>query len=148
MLCNLHGAMFFYVDLYNEVCKLRSDDNPPQIECVRTSSYKLSTSCEEEVQIIIDYTCTTDNQNVLIVDDIMDTGMAVSTLIKSIVSNDPAKKIKSIKTCVLVDKTERREVLIDPSFYGFHVPDGYLVGYGMGVGDTFRYLPDIYKLSE
>lgn len=141
LLINLKGGAFFGIDLYN---KIGLEDL--EIDFVQTSSYQGNLDSSEHVIIKRSYmNCDVDlkNKYVLIVDDIVDTGKAFTMLVESLENAKP----KDIKTCALINKHERRSESIKVDYYGFDIQKGYLVGYGMAVGDKYRCLPDIYTFE-
>ena len=84
-----------------------------------------------------------EGRDVLIVEDILDTGLTLKHIVKHLMSKHP----KSLKICVLLDKKERRKVQIDADYVGFEVPDKFLVGYGLDYAERYRNLPYIRELS-
>jgi hypoxanthine phosphoribosyltransferase len=141
-LCNLKGALFFFADLYKKIAH-----QDIEIDFLQTSSYGFGTSPTqtEVLRSFKDITTHLEGKDILIIDDIMDTGVTLDTLVKE--AKSFSKKIASIRTCVLINKTERRKKKsIKPDYSGFVVDKGYLVGYGLGVGDRYRTLPDIHTI--
>jgi hypoxanthine phosphoribosyltransferase len=142
LVCNLKGATWFFSDLSKE---LGSMGITPYIEFAQTSSYKDETTSSEKVEIkrtYTDFDIDIKDKYVIIVDDIMDTGRALCQLRKSIKQGNP----KEVILCVLINKTARREGNVKPEVAGLNIQDGYIVGYGLAVGDTQRCLKDIYVL--
>jgi len=93
-----------------------------------------------EVIFVKDTSVDINNKNVLIVDDIIDTGRTLKALVEALSQRNP----KSIKTCVLLDKKERRQVDFDADYTGFVIPDKFVVGYGLDWAEEGRNLKDIY----
>ena len=150
LLCNLKGGMFFFSDLCKYIRQYQTrkpevDDTYPKIDFVQTSSYGENTSSEATVSVLRSYKPQGKNEHVLLIDDIADTGKAIKTLSQDLIKHE---NIATLNTCVLVDKVERRTESIFIQFCCFSVPSGYLVGYGLGIGDKYRSLPDIYKIME
>jgi len=97
-----------------------------------------------EVIFVKDLSVNIKGKNVLIVDDIIDTGRTLEALVEALKQREPA----SIKTCVLLDKKERREVDYDADYVGFVIPDRFVVGYGLDWAEEGRTLKDIYAVEE
>ena len=85
----------------------------------------------------------TEGKDVLLVEDIVDTGLTLTKIVEILRERGP----ESIKTCVLIDKLERRDVDVVIDYRGFQVNEGFLVGYGLDYDEQYRYLPDIYTLK-
>jgi len=83
-------------------------------------------------------------QDLIVVEDIVDTGLTLSYLVKNLKSREPA----SVKICALIDKAERREKEVAIDYCGFRVQEGFLVGYGLDYAEKYRYLPDICVIEE
>ena len=140
--CILNGASMFYINL---ICEL---DMPLTMNFMRISSYGGGTESSGNVRILYDLEEDITDKDVIIVEDIIDSG---NTLYK--LTNTLAKRgASSIKTCCLLDKPSRREVDIDADYVGFVVPDEFLVGYGLGYDGIYRNLnfigtlkPEIYS---
>lgn len=133
----LKGGFMFASDL------VRSVDLPIRIEFVRLSSYGCSDCPQGEVKILSDLDVPISGRHVLIVDDIMDTGHSLVAFKKHL----EGKNAASVKICTMIDKTCRREVSIQPDFYGFRIDDGFIVGYGLDYAENYRGLPDIYTIE-
>lgn len=135
----LKGGMFFTVDLM----KMFPAHFKCQLETVTCSSYLESTESTERVDIHIPNKTTNwiKGRHILIVDDLMDTGTTITQLSKLL-----AQTAASVASCVLINKTGRRKISINPEYYAIkHTGDDFLVGYGMGYGEQYRHLPGIYK---
>ncbi len=137
-ICVLKGAVVFFSDLIREI------DLDVEIDFVRLSSYKDSTSPSEKVLFTKDIEISIKNRHVLIVEDIVDTGATIAYLKKVLEARGP----KSVKVCALVHKTERRKLEVDIDFYGFKVERGFLIGYGLDCAEKFRNLKAIYELRD
>jgi hypoxanthine phosphoribosyltransferase len=130
----LKGGFMFASDL------VRSVDLPIKIDFVRLSSYGCSDCPQGEVKILSDIEDSVAGKHVLVVDDILDTGHTLLAFKKHLQSRSPA----SVKICIMIDKTCRRDALIQPDYYGFRIEDGFIVGYGLDYAENYRALPDIY----
>lgn len=133
----LKGASFFASDL------LRQISLPIRLDFMAISSYGDETVSSGVVRILKDLDHPIEGMDVLIVEDIIDSGRTLRYLIETLKARDPA----SVRTCVLLDKPERREVDVDPEFVGFHVPDEFVVGYGLDFAEKYRNLPYIGVLK-
>lgn len=133
----LKGAFIFTADL------VRSLSIPVQIDFMWVSSYGSSQESSGHVRVIKDLDTDIEGRRVLLVDDILDTGytlMEVYNLLK-------LKGAREIKTCVLLDKRERRKVPFDADYVGFEVPNLFLVGYGLDWDEEGRNLRGIYAVE-
>jgi len=126
----MKGAIFFLVDL------LRRIDLPARLDVVHVSSYAGAES-SGAVEVLSGITLDIRNRDVLIVDDILDTGLTLRRVIDEVNDRNP----RSLKTCVLLSKRRRREVEIQPDYCGFEIADRYVVGYGLDHNDRYRHLP-------
>jgi hypoxanthine phosphoribosyltransferase len=114
-----------------------------RLDCIRVSSYGMKTKSIGTPQIIHSLTIDIKNRDVLLIDDILDTGKTlklVSELVREL-------KPSSLRTCVLLDKKARREVPIEADFVGFEIPDRFVVGYGLDFAERYRNLPGIGVLK-
>lgn len=136
----LKGAVFFLADLVREL----SQDLKVIIDFMAVSSYGDSTKTSGIVRIIKDLDTHIQGKNVLIVEDIVDTGLTLSYLVKLLKERSP----RSVKVCVLLDKTERRVVDVPLDFKGFEIPDRFVVGYGLDCAGLWRNLPDIMTVDQ
>ncbi len=134
----LKGAFIFLADLVREM------SYPVEIDFVRLASYGDATSPTGEVQITKDVELSLEGRDVLIVEDIMDLGYTLDFLKKHLITH----QARSVKICVLVDKRERRQVVVPLDYVGFVVEKGFLVGYGLDCGEKQRTLPEIYALEK
>ena len=133
----INGAVMFTADLMREI------DNPVRLDCIRVSSYGAKTKSVGAPQIVADLTLDIANRDVLIIDDILDTGKTLA-LVTTL-----ARKLKpaSLRTCVLLDKKARREVEFEADFVGFKIPNKFVVGYGLDFAERYRNLPCIGVLK-
>ncbi len=129
----LKGAWIFLADLVRELTV------PVKIDFMTVSSYGASTKSLGVVKIVLDLKCSIEDRDVLVVEDIIDTGLTL----KYIIENLSLRRPRSLKLCVLLDKPERRRVKIEPDYRGFVVPDRFVVGYGVDFAERFRQLPYI-----
>lgn len=127
----LKGALFFMSDLLRS---LRISVRMDFIHCTSSSS-----KGDIPVRILADMKEDIRGQNVLLIEDIMDSGVTVDYLRKMLLDRGPA----SLKVCVLLDKPDRRKVQIEADFAGFRIPNKYVVGYGLDYKDRYRNLPYI-----
>jgi hypoxanthine phosphoribosyltransferase len=133
-ICVLKGAVIFATDLIREL------DMPVQIEFIRLSSYGSSTTTSGKVNAVDIKLPDLNNKNVLIIEDIVDTGLTAKFLIDFMHLNF---HVKSLKFCSLLDKKITRKVDIEPDYYGFDVDDKFVVGYGLDYDGYYRNLPYI-----
>jgi hypoxanthine phosphoribosyltransferase len=131
----LKGAYAFYADL------ARAIRLPLRVDFLVVTSVKNKGS--EEVKIVSDLTEDIKDQDVLLVEDIVDSGLTVSYLKKILL----AKRPKSLKVCTLLDKPNRRKVKVSVDYIGFSIPDKYVVGYGLDYQNKYRNLPYIAVLD-
>ncbi len=129
----LKGSSIFFADLIREL------NMPLQIEFVRLSSYGSGTETSGKVKILHGLRTPIKGKDILVVEDIVDTGLSLEALVKYLKKRGPA----SIKICTLLDKPSRRKVPVKIDFLGFKIPDKFVVGYGIDWNEHFRYLPDI-----
>ncbi|SEF54556.1 hypoxanthine phosphoribosyltransferase [Caloramator fervidus] len=131
----LRGSFIFTADLVRHI------DVPVKIGFMATSSYGHGEVSSGQVKIVQDITDNIEGYDVLIVDDIIDTGITMKFVMEYIKSKNPA----SVKSCVLLDKPERRKVEITPDYCCFTIPDVFVVGYGLNYGDYYRNKPYIFN---
>ena len=133
----INGAVMFTADLMREI------DNPVRLDCIRVSSYGAKTKSIGTPQVIYSLTLDIKDRDVLVIDDILDTGKTLK-LVKELVQE---LKPASCRTCVLLDKKARREVALEADFVGFEIPDKFVVGYGLDFAERYRNLPGIGVLK-
>ena len=134
----LRGAVVVMGDL------MRCIDLPCEIDFMDISSYGSGTSSSGVVRILKDLEEDITGRHVLIVEDIIDTGLTVSYLRRSLLARKPA----SLEICAFLTKPSRRRVELDVRYLGFEVPDEFVVGYGLDYAGAYRNLPDICVLKE
>jgi len=133
----LKGAFIFMADL------VRGLTIPVKVDFVAISSYGFSSQSSGVVQIIKDIGQSITNQQVLIIEDIVDTGLTLHYLKERLLAREP----KEVKICALLDKPARREVPLEVDYAGFVVPDAFLVGYGLDYQEKYRNLRDIFIIE-
>jgi hypoxanthine phosphoribosyltransferase len=134
----LKGACFFLSDL------LRVIDTRISIEFMAISSYGSSTRTSGEVRIMKDLDVPIEGRHILVVEDIVDTGLTLSYLLQNLESRGAA----SVKLAALLDKYERREKDVKIDYLGFQIPDHFVVGYGLDFAERYRNLPFIAVLKN
>ncbi|KAF0195033.1 MAG: hpt [Bacillota bacterium] len=134
----LRGAALFAADLCREI------EGDVVLDFIAVSSYGSSTSTSGVVRFLKDLDESIEGRHVLIVEDIVDTGLTLNYLLDNLRSRNP----KSIRTCTLLDKPSRRRVEIRPDYSGFTIEDLFVVGYGLDYDQSYRNLPDICVHKE
>lgn len=138
LICILKGSVLFASDL------LKSLSTPCQIEFMAVSSYGASTKSSGEVKLTKDLNVPIANRDVIIIEDIVDSGNTLSYLKRVLLQRNP----NSVKICTLLDKPERRKVDLEADFVGFTIPDEFVVGYGLDYKEDYRQYPEIYILKR
>jgi hypoxanthine phosphoribosyltransferase len=134
----LHGAFIFMADLIRQL-----SIDTFAIDFVRLSSYGDRSESSGRIRLLLDIETDIYGKDVLIVDDILDTGLTTTYLMEQLQSRRP----RSIKICVMIDKLERRQTSVKPDYVCHKVEQGFLVGYGLDYAGVYRNLPDIYRLN-
>ena len=134
----LRGASILLADMFKRL------EGDVELDFMSLSSYGNGTNSSGEVKMIKDLSEPVDGKNVLIIEDIIDTGVTLSYLIKVLEARNP----ESIKLCALLDKPSRRKVELKGDYIGFEIPDEYVVGYGLDYAEKYRNLPDVCVLSK
>ncbi len=135
----LKGAFIFLADL------VRNIKNPNvEVDFVRVKSYGMSDTSSEEVTITKDVETSLENKNVILVEDIVDTGITLKFLQDHLKLHKP----KSVKICVLIDKKERKKINVKIDYVGFVIEKGFLVGYGLDFAEKYRHLPEVYEVVK
>jgi len=134
----LQGAFLFMADL------IRATPIDLTTDFIGLSSYGSGTASSGVVRLVSDLSLPIDGRDVVIVEDIVDTGHTLAYLKRSL----EARRPKSLKVCVLLDKIERRETEVDVDYIGFTVPNVYVVGYGFDYGGLYRNLPHVAALER
>jgi hypoxanthine phosphoribosyltransferase len=138
IVCVLKGAVIFVSDL------IRKIDLPLDIDFMAISSYGTNTKSSGVVRILKDLNVSIEGKHVLIVEDIIDSGLTLAYLMENLKSRGPA----SVEICTILDKIERRTINLDIKYTGFQVPDEFVVGYGLDYAEKYRNLPYIAVLKE
>ncbi len=133
LICVLKGAVIFISDLMREL------KVPVEIDFMAVSSYGADTASSGVVRILKDLEQSIQGKDVLVVEDIVDTGLTLNYLRENLTSRQP----RSLKVVTLLDKPSRRKVVFDPDYCGFAIPDRFVVGYGLDYDEQYRSLPDI-----
>lgn len=136
-ICVLKGGFIFMSDLSRH-CKI-----PHKVDFMAVSSYGEATTSSGQVQIIMDLKSSIAGRDLLIVEDIIDTGLTLSYLLEIL----EARKPKSISICTLLSKPARHKVEIDVDYLGFEIPDEFVVGYGLDYAGFYRNFPFIAVLK-
>ena len=129
----LNGVVFFFAELVMAL------SIPSKIDFIRVSSYGAGKASSGTITLVKDVEIPVKGQDLIIVEDIVDTGLTLGYLVEKLKIREPA----SVKICALIDKTERREQDVAIDYCGFRVQEGFLVGYGLDWAEQYRYLPDI-----
>ena len=133
LICPLKGSIMFFSDIVREI-KI-----PCEIDFMTVSSYNSNTVSSGEIKILKDLTENINGRHVLIIEDIIDTGLTLYNLKKMLSSRNS----ESLKICTLLDKPSRRIADIKGDYCGFVIPDKFVVGYGMDLNEKYRNLPFI-----
>jgi hypoxanthine phosphoribosyltransferase len=136
----LKGATLFLADIVRRISR------PVEIDFVAISSYGAATKSSGEVRILKDLDAAVSGKHVIIVEDILDTGLTLrfSYLIESL----RARNARSVKVCVLLDKPARRRAQVEVHYRGFEIGDDFVVGYGMDFAEMYRNLPYIGRIES
>ena len=134
----LKGAFIFMADL------IRALSIPCTIDFVRCASYGAGSESSQKVVLTKDIETPIKDRDVLIVEDIVDTGLTLKYLVEWLKERSP----RSLRVCALLDKRKRRKVPFEAEYVGFTMDDGFLVGYGLDFGERYRFLPDIYVIKQ
>ncbi|KUO49986.1 MAG: hypoxanthine phosphoribosyltransferase [Desulfitibacter sp. BRH_c19] len=137
VICILKGAVIFCSDLIREI------KVPLKLDFMAVSSYGDLTESSGAVQILKDLESSVEGRHLLIVEDIVDTGLTLKYLIGILNARGPA----SIKTCSFLDKPDRRKVDVKVDFSGVAIPDAFVVGYGLDYAEDYRHLPYVAVLE-
>ena len=134
----LNGAFMFMADLIREI-KLDL-----QVDFVRVASYGIKTTSSGEIRCSKDVELDIKDRDILIVEDIVDTGLTLACLHNYF--NE--RSARSVRTCALIDKKERRKVEVTIGYVGFEVKEGFLIGYGLDCREQYRQYGEVYHLEE
>ena len=134
----LKGAVFFLSDL------MRHIDVPCEVDFMAVASYGSSTDSSGVVRILKDLDAPIENRHVLIVEDIVDSGLTLQYLLRNLGARNPA----TIEVCALLTKPARRKVEIEPRYVGFEIANRFVVGYGLDHAERYRNLPYVAALAD
>ncbi len=134
----LKGAVFFMADF------MRHLTVPCEVDFMAISSYGDATDSSGIVRILKDLDINIEGRDVLVVEDIIDSGLTLSYLIRNLESREPA----SLEVCALLTKPSRREIDVPVRYVGFEIPNKFVVGYGLDFGERYRNLPYVGVLNE
>jgi hypoxanthine phosphoribosyltransferase len=134
----LKGAVFFLADL------MRHIDVPCEVDFMAVASYGSATESSGVVRILKDLDRPIEGYHVLIVEDIVDSGLTLQYLLRNLGARNPA----SLEVCALLTKPERRKVQLEPRYLGFEIPDRFAIGYGLDHAERYRNLPYVAALSD
>lgn len=134
----LKGAFIFMADL------VRALSIPCRIDFVRVASYGAGSESSGKAVMTKDIETSIKGRDILIVEDIIDTGLTLKYLVEWLKERNP----HSLKVCALLDKRKRRKVSFEADYVGFTIDDGFLVGYGLDFSERYRFLPEIYVIKQ
>jgi hypoxanthine phosphoribosyltransferase len=138
LVCVLKGAVFFLSDL------MRHIDIPVEVDFMAVASYGSATDSSGVVRILKDLDTPLEGRHVLIVEDIVDSGLTLQYLLRNLGSRNPA----TLEVCALLTKPERRKVDLPTRYVGFEIPDKFVVGYGLDYAERHRNLPFVAVLER
>jgi hypoxanthine phosphoribosyltransferase len=133
----LKGAVFFMADLMRQLTV------PCEIDFMAISSYGASTDSSGVVRILKDLDINIEGRDVLVVEDIIDSGLTLSYLMRNLEAREPA----SLEVCALLTKPERREIDVTVRYVGFEIPNRFVIGYGLDFAERYRNLPYVGVLD-
>jgi hypoxanthine phosphoribosyltransferase len=134
----LKGAVFFLSDLMRQI------EVPCELDFMAVASYGSTTDSSGVVRILKDLDAPIEGRHVLIVEDIVDSGLTLQYLLRNLGARDP----RSIEVCALLTKPERRKVSVEPRYVGFEIPNRFVIGYGLDHGERYRNLPYVAALVQ
>jgi hypoxanthine phosphoribosyltransferase len=137
LICVLKGAVFFLSDLMREI------DLPCEVDFMAVASYGSATDSSGVVRILKDLDMPLEGRNVLIVEDIVDSGLTLQYLMRNLRERGPA----SLEVCALLTKPDRRRADITAKYLGFEIPDRFVIGYGLDHAERHRNLPYVAALD-
>ena len=133
----LKGAVFFMADLMRQLTV------PCEVDFMAISSYGASTDSSGVVRILKDLDINIEGRDVLVVEDIIDSGLTLSYLMRNLESREPA----TLEVCALMTKPDRREIDVPVRYVGFEIPNRFVIGYGLDFGERYRNLPYVGVLD-
>ena len=131
LVCVLKGAVFFAADL------MRHIEIPCELDFMAVASYGSATDSSGVVRILKDLDINIEGRHVLVVEDIIDSGLTLSYLLRNLESREPA----SLEICALLTKPDRREIDVPVRYVGFEIPNEFVIGYGLDFAERYRNLP-------
>lgn len=134
----LKGAFIFMADL------IRNMSIPTTVDFVRLASYGSGTESSGRITVSKNIETSITGKDVLVVEDIVDTGLTLSYLVELLKESKP----NSLRVCAFLDKRMKRKVPFEADYVGFSMDDGFVVGYGLDFDERYRYLPDVYVIKE
>ena len=134
----LKGAIFFLADL------MRAIDVPCEVDFMAVASYGSSTDSSGVVRILKDLDASIEGRDVVIVEDIVDSGLTLNYLLRTMRARNPA----SLEVCALLTKPERRKVDLPIRYVGFEIPNRFVIGYGLDYGQKYRELPFVAAFND
>jgi hypoxanthine phosphoribosyltransferase len=134
----LKGAVFFLSDLMRQI------EIPVEVDFMAVASYGSQTDSSGVVRILKDLDAAIEGRDVLIVEDIVDSGLTLQYLMRNLGARNPA----SLEVCALLTKPERRKVEVVPRYVGFEIPDRFAIGYGLDHAERYRNLPYVAALNQ
>jgi hypoxanthine phosphoribosyltransferase len=134
----LRGAFIFMADLIREI------SIPCKVDFARLASYGAGSESSGKVVMTKDIETSIKDRDILIVEDIVDTGLTLQYLVDWLKERNP----RSLKTCVFLDKRKRRKISFEAEYVGFTIDDGFVVGYGLDFNEKYRFSPDIYVIKQ
>ena len=134
----LKGAVFFLADLMREL------EIPVEVDFMAVASYGSATKSSGVVRILKDLDAPIEGRDVLIVEDIVDSGLTLQYLMRNLAGRNP----RSLEVCALLVKPDRQEVDLDTRYVGFEIPDRFAIGYGLDHAERYRNLPYVAALRQ
>jgi len=134
----LRGAFIFMADLIREITI------PCRVDFARLASYGAGSDSSGKVVMTKDIETSIKDKDILIVEDILDTGLTLQYFVDWLKERNP----RSLKTCVFLDKRKRRKVSFEADYIGFTIEEGFVVGYGLDFNEQYRFSPDIYVINN
>ena len=133
----LKGSFIFMADLIREITI------PCRMDFIRASSYGDGSESSGRITITKDIELDIAGRDVLIVEDIIDTGLTLKSIVDTLKGRNP----RSLKVCAFLDKRKRRKVPFEADYVCFAIDDGFVIGYGLDFNEEYRYLPDVYVVQ-
>lgn len=134
----LNGVVFFFADLVREL------GIPSKIDFVRAASYGSGMTSSRTIRLTKDVEIPVQGESVILVEDIVDTGLTLAHIIKQVERKGP----ESLRICSLIEKLERQDIKVPIDYCGFRIKKGFIVGYGLDFNEEYRNLPELYVLKE